>query len=87
MGLPKAALYVAEGLASLIADVVGHHAAGFVDAVLTTDHDQSVSGRDAYCLGECRIAVQPCGIELADWVHGEILPILLRHCGATPDFP
>ena len=44
--------YVAEGLASLITDVVGDNVAGAVDVVLTTDHDQIVSGRDAYCLGE-----------------------------------
>ena len=66
MGFPEAGPYVAEGLASLIADVVGHHVAGAVDAVLTTDHDQIVSGRDAYRLGECGGAVKLYGIETAD---------------------
>jgi negative regulator of sigma E activity len=66
MGFPEARPYVAEGLASPTADVVGHHVAGATDAVLTTNHDQIVSGRDAYCLGERRIAVKLCGIETAD---------------------
>jgi len=52
LGFPEAGPYVAEGLASLITDVVGGSVAGAVDAVLTTDLIRSCPAGDAYWVGQ-----------------------------------
>lgn len=48
--LPQAGLQVTERLPRLAGKVAWDHAARTVDTVLTTDHDQIVSGRDAHGL-------------------------------------
>ena len=64
-GFPEAGPYVAEGLASLITDVVGDSVAA-VDARSDHRSDQIVSGRGCVLRGSRRVAMKLCGIEIVD---------------------